>query len=68
MSSQDYVLPDLLRDWPWSRRLSPFYGEAKQQSNVWVQSFQPFSQRGQKALEACDLSMFRHHACYILPL
>ncbi|KAF9555722.1 terpenoid synthase [Agrocybe pediades] len=57
MSPQEYILPDLLREWPWRRRLSPFYAETKQQSSTWVESFKPFSRRGQKAFDACDLNL-----------
>lgn len=58
--SQQYLLPDLLREWPWKRDLSPFYSEAKLQSSTWVESLSPFSRRGQTAFNACDLSMSYH--------
>ena len=53
-----FRLPDLLDNWPWDRRLSPYYEEAKGESAAWVRSFVPFDQRGQRAFDACDLSMF----------
>jgi hypothetical protein len=56
MSEQEYQLPDLLRDWPWTRRLSPYYLEAKAESRAWVSSFQPFDPKAQNAFDACDLS------------
>ena len=55
MSEQEYRLPDLLRDWPWPRRLSPHYLEAKAESRAWVLSFRPFDSKAQKAFDACDL-------------
>ncbi|KIM41852.1 hypothetical protein M413DRAFT_27416 [Hebeloma cylindrosporum] len=57
MSEQRYQLPDLLRDWPWSRQLSTYYLEAKKESSAWVSSFRPFCSRGQKAFDACDLNL-----------
>ena len=56
MSEQEYRLPDLLHDWPWTRRLTPYYLEAKEESRAWVSSFQPFNSKAQKAFDACDLS------------
>ena len=64
MSEQRYRLPDLLRDWPWTRQLSPYYLQAKKESSAWVSSFRPFHSRGQKAFDACDLS----ELCSIRPI
>ncbi|KDR78286.1 hypothetical protein GALMADRAFT_266794 [Galerina marginata CBS 339.88] len=57
MSEQQYRLPDLLCDWPWTRYSSPHYPKAKKESSDWVNSFHPFSARGQKGFEACDLNL-----------
>ncbi|KAF8174884.1 terpenoid synthase [Pholiota molesta] len=61
-----YRIPDLLRSWPWERRLSPYYVDAKRESSAWVESFHPFDQRGQKAFNACDLSTLAilYHTSY----
>src|SRR6266545_4814783 len=54
----EYRLPNLLDKWPWSRCLSPYYEEAKEESGSWVRSFLPFNEEGQRAFDACDLSEF----------
>jgi hypothetical protein len=66
MAEIQFRIPDLLRNWPWERRLSPYYVDAKRESSAWVESFHPFDQRGQKAFNACDLSTlaFLHHTTY----
>ena len=57
-ANTEFRLPDLLEGWPWSRSLSPYYEEAKEQSSSWVRSFAPFDQKGQRAFDACDFSRF----------
>uniref|UniRef100_A0A8H7XMK6 Terpene synthase n=1 Tax=Psilocybe cubensis TaxID=181762 RepID=A0A8H7XMK6_PSICU len=57
--STQYRLPDLLRNWPWTRHLSPHYARAKKESSAWVASFRPFKSKGQKAFDACDLNFVR---------
>ncbi|KZV87921.1 putative terpene cyclase [Exidia glandulosa HHB12029] len=49
-----FTLPDNLRDWPWQRRINPFYEEAKIASTGWIRGFKAFSPRAQKAFERCD--------------
>ncbi|KAF5329687.1 hypothetical protein D9619_008947 [Psilocybe cf. subviscida] len=55
--SREYYIPDLLRDWPWSRRLSAHYVKAKADSSAWVYSYRPFDACGQKSFDACDLNL-----------
>ncbi|KAF8970721.1 terpenoid synthase [Flammula alnicola] len=57
MSEEQYRIPDLLHDWPWTRRLSPYYTDAKRDSSGWVTSFHPFDRQGQSAFDACDLNL-----------
>ncbi|KAF8900414.1 isoprenoid synthase domain-containing protein [Gymnopilus junonius] len=57
MSQRQYCLPDLLRDWPWIRDISPYYPKAKKESSEWVTSFHPFDTRGQRRFDACDLNL-----------
>ncbi|KAF8154199.1 terpenoid synthase [Crassisporium funariophilum] len=52
-----YKLPDLMRNWPWTRQLSPYYTDAKEESSTWVESFRPFGAAGQKSFNACDLNL-----------
>lgn len=60
MRDKQYYIPDLLhwQGWPWKRRLSPHYSDVKAESTAWTESFKPFSERGQKAFNACDLSQY----------
>ena len=51
---EEYQLPDLLRDWPWTRRLSVHYLQVKAESKAWLESFRPFDSQAQKAYDACD--------------
>jgi hypothetical protein len=53
---EEYQLPDLLRDWPWTRQLSLHYLQVKAESKAWLESFRPFDSRAQKAYDACDFS------------
>ncbi|PPR02301.1 hypothetical protein CVT24_011639 [Panaeolus cyanescens] len=57
MSSTQFRLPVLLLNWPWTRRLSPHYEQAKRDSSAWVESFKPFGAKGQRAFNACDLNL-----------
>lgn len=63
----EYCIPDLLHDWPWARRLSAHYVEAKAESSAWVHSYRPFDVRGQKSFDACDLSEFVNSVCISFP-
>ncbi|TFK38579.1 terpenoid synthase [Crucibulum laeve] len=53
MTSQ-FVLPDALASWPWSRQLSDYYEEAKDESAAWTESFRPFDAKGLAKFNVCD--------------
>lgn len=57
MADKSYRLPDLLRDWPWKRVISPHYRAVKAKSVPWIESFKPFSTKAQEAFNKCDFSM-----------
>ncbi|TFK36533.1 terpenoid synthase [Crucibulum laeve] len=52
-----YKIPDLLCNWPWPRKLSSHYQEAKAESTAWVESLHPFDADGQRTFNACDLNL-----------
>ncbi|KAF9556629.1 terpenoid synthase [Agrocybe pediades] len=57
MTTQEYLIPDLLREWPWERKLHPSYPEIKAEVSAWIESLRPFSRRGQKAYNDCDFNL-----------
>ncbi|THH26436.1 hypothetical protein EUX98_g7752 [Antrodiella citrinella] len=52
-----FRLPDTLAAWPWPRRINPHYAEVKQDSAAWLESFQAFGPRAQKAFNVCDFNL-----------
>lgn len=49
-------LPDTLRNWPWPRHLNPYYEVCKEESAAWLETFQAFTPKAQKAFNRCDFS------------
>ncbi|KAJ7737458.1 terpenoid synthase [Mycena maculata] len=63
-------LPDTLATWPYPRRINPFYAALKIESSAWLESFNAFSLKAQKAFNRCDFNLLaslayptapRHH-------
>ncbi|KAF8912642.1 terpenoid synthase [Mucidula mucida] len=52
-----FRLPELLRNWPWPRRINPFYEECKKESMEWCEGFKAFSPNAQKAFNRCDFEV-----------
>ncbi|CAL1709814.1 unnamed protein product [Somion occarium] len=52
-----FCIPDILRTWPWPRRLSPHYAICKAESSAWCESFEAFSPKAQDAFNRCDFSL-----------
>jgi hypothetical protein len=52
------MLPNMLANWKWPRRISPHYEEVKQASAAWLAGFGAFSPRAQQAFDRCDFSMW----------
>ncbi|KAF9034651.1 terpenoid synthase [Hymenopellis radicata] len=53
-----FHLPDLLRNWPWPRRINPFYKECKKESQEWCEGFKAFSPKAQRVFNLCDFGLF----------
>jgi len=53
-----FTLPDLLVNFPWPRKLSEHYCEAKAESSAWTESFHPFDEDGLKGFNLCDFSSY----------
>ena len=57
MSSQpQYVLPDLLANWPWKRVFNPLLAEVKDQADSWVESLDLFEPAQLQKFKACGFS------------
>lgn len=52
------VLPNMLANWKWPRRINPHYEEVKRASAAWLAGFGAFSPRAQHAFDRCDFSMW----------
>lgn len=52
------VLPNMLANWKWPRRINPHYDEVKQASAAWLAGFGAFSPRAQHAFDRCDFGMW----------
>ncbi|KAF9034645.1 terpenoid synthase [Hymenopellis radicata] len=52
-----FCLPNTLRNWPWPRRINPFYEQCKKESQEWCEGFKAFSPKAQKAVNLCNLSL-----------
>ncbi|KAF8874007.1 terpenoid synthase [Infundibulicybe gibba] len=49
-----YIIPDLLRNWPWPRRLNPHYSVCNAESTAWCEALGAFnSPESQDALNRC---------------
>ncbi|KAJ4471607.1 terpenoid synthase [Lentinula aciculospora] len=55
--SQEFRLPDTLRQWPWSRKLNPNYEKVKAESKAWLESFHAFPPKAQNAFNRCDFNL-----------
>ncbi|KAI0737821.1 terpenoid synthase [Daedaleopsis nitida] len=49
------TIPDLLRNWPWPRKINPLYEEVSEESNAWLRTFNPFTPKSQLSFEKGDL-------------
>ena len=57
MSSRfQYIIPDLLANWPWKRHINPALAEVKDDANAWVKSLGLFDQAQLQKFNACDFS------------
>ncbi|KAJ7509058.1 terpenoid synthase [Mycena galericulata] len=65
-----FHLPDTLATWPYPRRINPCYESVKRESSQWLEGFNAFSPKAQKAFNRCDFNLLaslaypnapRHH-------
>ncbi|EGO20563.1 hypothetical protein SERLADRAFT_476859, partial [Serpula lacrymans var. lacrymans S7.9] len=56
-TTERFRFPDTLANWPFERRLNPFYEEVKAESSAWVESFKPFNEKAQRAFYRCDFNL-----------
>ena len=54
MTQQHYIIPDVLRDWPWVRTVNPHYEVGRVESTTWLESFKSFTPRTRAAFDRCD--------------
>ncbi|KAF7333118.1 Terpene cyclase [Mycena venus] len=51
------LFPDTLCNWPWPRHLNPHFEVAKDESAAWLETFNAFSPKAQKAFNRCDFNL-----------
>lgn len=56
MSAQQYIIPDLLANWPWQRVSNSMLDEIRDEANEWVMSLGLFEPAQFKKFKACDFS------------
>ncbi|KAI6120872.1 terpenoid synthase [Pisolithus croceorrhizus] len=54
-----FYLPNTMANWPWPRRINPFFEEVKAESDEWFRSFNALSPKSLKAFEKCDFEHLR---------
>nr|AQH32583.1 terpenoid synthase [Polyporus brumalis] len=47
-------LPDTMANWPWPRKINPYYEEVTAESNAWFKTFKAFTPESQYAYDKCD--------------
>ncbi|KAF8871971.1 terpenoid synthase [Infundibulicybe gibba] len=52
-----FRIPDLLRDWPWPRRINPHYSVCSMESTAWCEALGAFSPKSQDAFNSCAFSL-----------
>lgn len=53
---QMFYLPNTMANWPWPRRINPFFEEVKAEVDEWFRSFNALSPKSLKAFEKCDFA------------
>ncbi|KAJ7247396.1 terpenoid synthase [Mycena haematopus] len=57
--------PGTLSNWPWLRHLNPNFEMCKKESEAWLETFNAFSPKAQKAFNLCDFNLL---ASLVYPL
>ncbi|KAK0452226.1 terpenoid synthase [Armillaria borealis] len=58
MNSQTFTLPDLLANWPFRCIHNPLSDEIVPASAAWIESYNIFDERAQKAFNRCNFGLF----------
>ncbi len=53
---ESFLMPDLLRNFPWNKGLNKHYTEAKAESDAWLESLRPFSSKGHQIYNGWDFA------------
>jgi hypothetical protein len=48
------TFPDVMADWPWRRRISPYFEEVRAESMAWFRTFNTFGPKAQRIFEECN--------------
>jgi hypothetical protein len=57
-SLPQFRLPDLLAQWPWSRKSNQYYQEAKSESDRWLRDFEALDAKSQQSFDFCDFGKY----------
>ncbi|KAK0458907.1 terpenoid synthase [Desarmillaria tabescens] len=58
MNSQTFILPDLLANWPFRCFHNPLSDEVVPASAAWIEGYNIFDERAQKAFNRCNFGLF----------
>ncbi len=59
MSAQQYIIPDLLANWPWQRVSNSMLDEIRDEANEWVMSLGLFEPRAVQKIQSLRLQYGR---------
>ncbi|KIK17354.1 hypothetical protein PISMIDRAFT_111694 [Pisolithus microcarpus 441] len=61
-----FYLPNTMANWPWPRRINPFFEQVKVEADEWFRSFNALSPKSLKAFEKCDFAEHLRIACDLM--
>lgn len=53
---ESFIMPELMRNFPWNKGLNKYYSEAKAESDAWLESLRPFSSKGHSIYNGWDFA------------
>lgn len=63
-----FYLPNTMANWPWPRRINPFFEQVKVEADEWFRSFNALSPKSLKAFEKCDFGWYSSVICTVPPV
>ncbi|KAG6330338.1 hypothetical protein ID866_8752 [Astraeus odoratus] len=51
-----FYLPNTMANWPWPRKMNPYFEEVKAEANEWFRAFNALTPQSLKAFEKCDFA------------